>query len=623
MRLNEIRTKYLNYFKATERNHVEIPSAPIPVSGDPTTLFNSSGMQPLVPYLMGQPHPMGKRLTDSQKCLRVEDVEEVGDNRHTTFFEMLGNWSLGDYFKKEQLPWYWNFLTKEVGLDPQKLYVTAYIGNDELGVPKDTESIEIWKALFASVEIDAKVVELDTEENSYEVGDQGGRIFLYSKKNWWSRSGAPNKMPVGEIGGPCSEVFYDYGTPHNTKWGEQCHVNCECGRFVELGNSVFIQYLKNEQGGFDTLPQKNVDHGSGLSRIVAASQGTYDIFKTDVFSSIIKKLEELSNKSFDNATSTEDRAFRIISDHITGSVMMISDGVRPSSSEQGYVLRRLLRRAVRFMDVLGAGEGNLSQLVSIVADLYGAHYGDVKNQEEEITRVVEEEEKKFRITLTKGIHEFNKGERDAFILFTTYGFPYELTEELAKEKGETISKEDFDKKMEEHQTLSRRGSEQKFKGGLADSSEETIKLHTAHHLLLAALRQVLGPHVHQRGSNITAERLRIDFSHNAKMTDEEKQKAETLVNEWIAKDLPMQRIEIAREEAEKIGAEMEFGAKYSDMVSVYFVGEKVEDAVSKEFCGGPHETHTGNLGIFKIQKEEASGSGVRRIKAVLQKKRNK
>ena len=619
MKLNEVRTKYLTYFKTSDRNHAEIPSASIPVSGDPTTLFNSSGMQPLVPYLMGQPHPMGKRLTDSQKCLRVEDVEEVGDNRHTTFFEMLGNWSLGDYFKKEQLPWYWNFLTKEVGLDPQKLYVTAYIGNSDLGVPKDEEAIAIWKELFASVGIDAQVVELDTEENGYEVGDQGGRIFLYSKKNWWSRSGAPNKMPVGEIGGPCSEVFYDYGTQHDTKWGTRCHVNCDCGRFVELGNSVFIQYLKNEQGGFDTLPQKNVDHGSGLSRIVAASQGTPDIFKTDVFSSVIKKLEDLSNKKFDGANAIDDRAFRIISDHITGSVMMISDGVRPSSSEQGYVLRRLLRRAVRFMDVLGAGEGNLSELVSIVADLYGNHYADVKKQQDEISKVVEEEEKKFRITLAKGIHEFNKGERDAFILFTTYGFPYELTEELAKEKGETVSKEDFNKKMEEHQALSRSGSEQKFKGGLADSSEETTKLHTVHHLLLAALRQVLGPHVHQRGSNITAERLRIDFSHDAKMTDEEKQQVETLVNEWIAKDLPMRRIEITRKEAEKIGAEMEFGAKYPDMVSVYFVGEKVEDAVSKEFCGGPHSSRTGNLGTFKIQKEEASSSGIRRIKAILQK----
>lgn len=617
MTLNEVRQKYLTYFKSSDRNHAEIPSAAIPVSGDPTTLFNSSGMQPLVPYLMGQPHPMGKRLTDSQKCLRVEDVEEVGDNRHTTFFEMLGNWSLGDYFKKEQLPWYWNFLTKEIGLDPHKLYVTAYIGNDELGVPKDEEAIAIWKELFASVEIDAHVVELDTEEKGYELGDQGGRIFLYSKKNWWSRSGAPNKMPVGEIGGPCSEVFYDYGLAHDTKWGSKCHVNCDCGRFVELGNSVFIQYIKNEQGGFDTLPQKNVDHGSGLSRIVAASQNTPDIFKTDVFSSIIKKLEDLSNKKFEGASETDDRAFRVIADHITGSVMMVADGVRPSSSEQGYVLRRLLRRAVRFMDVLGAGEGNLSSLVSIVADLYGSHYENVSQQKTEIELIINEEEKKFRITLAKGIHEFNKGERDAFILFTTYGFPFELTEELVKEKGETISRDDFDAKMEEHKKLSQAGAEQKFKGGLADSSEETTKLHTTHHLLLAALRQVLGPHVHQRGSNITAERLRIDFSHDAKMTDVEKQQVEALVNEWIAQDLPMTRIEIPREEAEKIGAEMEFGAKYPDMVSVYYVGQQVEDAVSKEFCGGPHATHTGNLGTFKIQKEEASSAGVRRIKAIL------
>ena len=365
------------------------------------------------------------------------------------------------------------------------------------------------------------------------------------------------------------------------------------------------------------MPQKNVDHGSGLSRIVAASQNTPDIFKTDVFSPIIARLEKLSNKKFESANLIDDRAFRIIADHVTGSVMMISDGVRPSSSEQGYVLRRLLRRAVRFMDVLGAGEGNLSQLVSIVADLYGSHYADVKKQESEISQVVDEEEKKFRITLAKGIHEFNKGERDAFILFTTYGFPYELTEELAREQGETISCEDFDAKMEAHKKLSQTGAEQKFKGGLADSSEETTKLHTAHHLLLAALRHVLGHHVHQRGSNITAERLRIDFSHDAKMTDNEKQQVESLVNEWIARDLPMQRIQIAREEAEKIGAEMEFGAKYPDMVSVYFVGDDVEHAVSKEFCGGPHAARTGNLGAFKIQKEEASSRGVRRIKAVL------
>lgn len=619
MKINEVRTKYLNYFKTGDRNHSEIPSASIPVSGDPTTLFNSSGMQPLVPYLMGQPHPMGKRLVNSQKCLRVEDIDEVGDNRHTTFFEMLGNWSLGDYFKEEQLQWYWNFLTKEIGLDPQKLYVTAFIGNDELGIPKDEEAIEIWKKLFEVSGINAHVIELDTEQNGYKVGGQGGRIILYGKKNWWSRSGAPNIMPVGEIGGPCSEVFYDYGTPHDIKWGANCHVNCDCGRFVELGNSVFIQYIKNSTGGFDALPQKNVDHGSGLSRIVAASQGTPDIFRTDVFSPIIHKLEELSSKKFEGASQADDRAFRIISDHITGSVVMISDGVRPSSTEQGYILRRLLRRAVRFMDVLGVGGGSLSQLVPIIVDLYGDHYADIRNQEAEIVKVIEAEEEKFRITLTKGINEFNKGERDAFTLFTTYGFPYELTEELANEKNETISREDFDTKIREHKKLSQTGAGKKFKGGLADSSEETTKLHTAHHLMLAALRQVLGSHVHQRGSNITQERLRMDFSHGEKMTEEEKQKVEQLVNKWIRQDLPVQRIEITREEAEKIGAEMEFGVKYPNVVSVYFVGNSVVDAVSKEFCGGPHVTHTGILKEFKIQKEEASSFGVRRIKAILKK----
>jgi alanyl-tRNA synthetase len=636
MKSSEIRSRFLAFFE--KRGHAIIPSAPIPVSTDPTTLFNSSGMQPLVPYLMGQSHPMGKCLTDSQKCLRVEDIEEVGDNRHTTFFEMLGNWSLGDYFKAEQLPWYWEFLTQEIGLDPQKLFVTAYIGNDELGVPKDIESIEIWKRLFAAVGIDAKVVELDTEENGYEVGGQDGRIFLYSKKNWWSRSGAPDKMPVGEIGGPCSEVFYDYETPHDTKWGPRCHVNCDCGRYVELGNSVFIQYLKNEKGGFDTLPQKNVDHGSGLSRIVAASQGIPDVFKTDVFSSIIYKLEDLSGKKFDTANTADDRAFRIISDHITGSIMMISDGVLPSSSEQGYVLRRLLRRAVRFMDVLGAGEGNLSQLVPIVADLYGTHYGDVKKQQEEIMKVVEEEEKKFRITLEKGLKKLmimiDKTQSDVdasqlFDLYQTDGFPVELSFDILKEnfkenRGiemdpsaiETLSN-GFNLKMEEHRKLSQLGAEQKFKGGLADSSIETTKLHTAHHLLLAALQQVLGSHVHQKGSNITAERLRIDFSHDAKMTDDQKVAVEKIVNDWIAADLPMVRHEMSRAEAIGLGAEMEFGAKYPDMVSVYVVGTDIEHAISKEFCGGPHMEHTGGLGTFKIQKEEASSNGVRRIKAVL------
>ncbi len=619
MTLNEVRAKYQEFFKA--QGHAVLPSSSLVPENDPTTLFTGSGMQPLVPYLLGKNHPAGTRLVDSQKCFRSMDIEEVGDNRHTTFFEMLGNWSLGDYFKKEQLPWFFEFLTGQIGLDPQKLYVSVYIGDEKNNVPRDTESAEIWKALFASVGIDAKDVPLGTEEEGYQKGMQGGRIFYYGDKNWWSRAGAPDKMPAGEPGGPDSEVFYDFGTPHDTKWGPECHPNCDCGRFLEIGNSVFMQYIKNADGTFGLLPKQNVDFGGGLERIAAVSENTDDVFLV-AHKSILEILSQASGKEY----ASDKRSFRVVADHIKAAVFLIADGAKPGNVERGYLVRRLIRRAVRFSDKIGAPHGTLSKVVEAVIADYGSAYPEVTNPA--IGAEIAAEEERFRTTLARGLKEFERfagqgslSAHDAFQLVTTYGFPLELILEEAGEKGiKQIDIEGFKELLKQHQDLSRAGSEQKFKGGLADTSEKTTRLHTAHHLLLKALQQVLGPEVHQRGSNITQERLRIDFSWGAKMTDEQKKKVEEIVNEKIKEDLPVFRNEMAKEEAEKLGAEHEFGAKYPDRVSVYSVGP-LDQAFSIEFCGGPHVEHTGELsqsGSFKILKEEAVSAGVRRIKAVLQ-----
>jgi alanyl-tRNA synthetase len=619
MTLNEVRAKYLEFFKA--QGHTVIPSSSLVPENDPTTLFTGSGMQPLVPYLLGKNHPSGTRLVNSQKCFRSMDIEEVGDNRHTTFFEMLGNWSLGDYFKKEQLPWFFEFLTGQIGLDPNKLYVSVYIGDEKNNVPRDTESAEIWKALFASVGIDAKDVPLGTEEEGYAKGMQDGRIFYYGDKNWWSRAGAPDKMPAGEPGGPDSEVFYDFGTPHDTKWGPNCHPNCDCGRFLEIGNSVFMQYIKNADGTFGLLPKQNVDFGGGLERIAAVSENTDDVFLV-AHKTILDILSKASGKSYDS----DKRSFRVVADHIKAAVFLIADGAKPGNVERGYLVRRLIRRAVRFSDKLGAPAGTLSKIVEAVVADYGSAYPEVTNPA--IGAEISAEEERFRTTLVRGLKEFerfagqgNLSAHDAFQLVTTYGFPLELILEEAGEKGiKQVDIEGFKELLKQHQDLSRAGSEQKFKGGLADTSEKTTRLHTAHHLLLKALQQVLGPEVHQRGSNITQERLRIDFSWGAKMTDEQKKEVERIVNEKIKEDLPVVRTEMAKEEAEKLGAEHEFGVKYPDRVSVYSVGP-LDNAFSIEFCGGPHVSRTGELsesGTFKIQKEEAVSAGVRRIKAVLE-----
>ena len=562
--------------------------------GDPTTLFTGSGMQPMIPYLLGEKHPLGTRIVNSQRSFRAEDIEEVGDNRHTTFFEMLGNWSFGDYFRSEQLRWMSEFLFDEVGIDPKKLYVTTFIGDTKNGLERDTESAELWKAIFKERGIEANIVEIGSEAAGSDVGMQGGRIFYYdSKKNWWSRAGTPDKMPIGEPGGPDSEMFYEFTEiEHDPKFGKECHPNCDCGRYLEIGNNVFMTYKKAGEGVFEPLPSKNVDFGGGLERMASASQNDPDIFKIDAFIDTIARLEKLSGKKYEDPL--HQKSFRIIADHARAANMLIADGVRPSNTEQGYVLRRLLRRAIFHADKIGVTPGTL-----FTSD------------------VEKEEEVRFRTTLARGLKEFEKGERDAFILFTTYGFPFEMTQELALEKGETVDEKDFKNKIKEHQEKSRSGAEQKFKGGLADTSEKTVRLHTATHLLNAALKHVLGEHVKQKGSNITEERLRFDFSHPTKLTDEEKQKIGEFVNNAIAQGLPVVRKEMPRAEAESIGAEMEFNAKYPDTVSIYFVGDE-KTPVSKEFCGGPHVTNTKELGIFKIVKEEASSAGVRRIKAILE-----
>jgi len=642
MTINEVRSKYLEFFK--HRGHTVIPSAPLVPQNDPTTLFTGSGMQPLVPYLLGEPHPKGNRLVNSQKSFRAEDIEEVGDNRHTTFFEMLGNWSLGDYFKKEQLPWFFEFLTDEMGIDPQRLYVSAFIGDESNNVPRDTESAEIWRLLFSAKGVDAEIREIGSESDGYRRGMQGGRIFYYNaKKNWWSRAGVPENMPPGEPGGPDSEVFYDFGTPHDAKFGAECHPNCDCGRFLEIGNSVFMQYIKQEDGSFALLPKQNVDFGGGLERIAAAASGNSDVFLTDVFSDVISLLEKYSGKQYSDSGFV--RSFRIVADHMRAAVFMLGDGVRPSNTERGYVLRRLLRRASLHANKLGLphdksgddSESILARAATILIEKYKMAYSELDGESafQEIIQAITQEEIRFAQTLVNGMKEFEKiaqsGKVDAleaYTLFTTYGFPFEMTAELAIERGLAVDSEGFAREMKKHQDLSRAGSEQKFKGGLADHSLKTTQLHTAHHLLLKALQTVLGPHVKQRGSNITAERLRIDFSHTAKMTPEQLQDVERIVNERIADALPVVRSTLPKQDAEMLGAEHEFGAKYPDMVSVYSIGPvsaslespQFTESYSIEFCGGPHVANTSDIsqgGAFKIQKEEAVAAGARRIKAVL------
>lgn len=621
--VNEVRQKYLDFF--AEREHKVIASAPLVPDNDPTTLFTGSGMQPLVPYLLGQPHPQGNRLADSQKSFRAEDMDEVGDNRHTTFFEMLGNWSLGDYFKEEQIPWVFEFLTSEIGLDPQKLFVTVFAGDQEKGIPRDEDAVAIWKKEFAEKGIEAEAVELLTEENAAKVGMQDGRIFYYdAKKNWWSRSGAPENMPAGEPGGPDSEIFYDFETEHNPEFGDNCHPNCDCGRFMEIGNSVFMQYQKQEDGSFTPLPQKNVDFGGGLERITAAANNDPDVFNIDALQNVITRIEETYGLKYNECDAEIKKAMRIVADHLRAGVFLIGDGVLPSKSEQGYILRRLLRRAIfygfKFTGGMNDKPSSLYPLVNKITANYKDAYPKLSEQEKEIANAVEAEEVKFRKTLENGIKKVEDYIKDneeisaqqVFELHTTYGFPVELTQEIASQRGVKVSSSGLDDLLKQHKDKSRTAAAGKFAGGLADHSEMSIKYHTATHLLHQALRDVLGEHVVQKGSNITPKRLRFDFSHPDKLTDEEKQKVEEIINEKIQAGLEVKRSEMTVAEAKEKGALGLFEDKYADKVSVYQVGD-----YSIEICGGPHVANTKELGKFEIKKEQSASQGVRRIKAVL------
>ncbi|MEK9151660.1 MAG: alanine--tRNA ligase [Patescibacteria group bacterium] len=635
MRTSDIRKQYLEFIQ--QKGHSIVPSAPLVPENDPTTLFTGSGMQPIIPYLLGEPHPLGNRITDSQKCFRAQDIEEVGDNRHTTFFEMLGNWSFGDpaspdgigaagYFKQEQIPWMWEFLTDEIGLDPENLYFTCFRGNEALGIPRDTESAALWQKLFATRGIQAGIGE-DSERDGIRAGE---KIFYYSeKKNWWSRAGVPENMPEGEPGGPDTEIFWDFGTKlglhERSAWKDDpCHVNCDCGRFMEIGNNVFMEYRKTADG-FEKLAQRNVDFGGGLERLIAARRNDPDMFLGYLFDGLRRKIEELSGKKY-GEDEKDTYAFRVLLDHLRAAVFLIADGVTPSNTDQGYVLRRLLRRSVRFADTLGIPAQLLSRCVVPVVSQYHDAYSYLTEKQGAIIDVIDGEEKKFRETLVRGMKELEKRlnervctRKDAFELFSTYGFPFELTQEIAKEKGAVVDEAEFRKEMEQHQELSRSGAQQKFKGGLADASKKTVMLHTCTHLMLAGLRKYLGEHVHQAGSNITVERTRFDFTHKEKVSREVLDKVEAYVNKAIANGCTVTIEQMPKEKARQAGVEGSFWEKYPEKVTVYQVTAPDGTVYSQELCGGPHVENTGMIvGHFKIIKEEASSAGVRRIKAVLE-----
>ena len=575
---------YINFF--VSKGHKQIPSAPVVPENDPSVLFNTAGMQPLIPYLMGKSHPYGTRLCDYQKCIRTNDLDNIGDTYHHTFFEMLGNWSLGDYFKKEAITWSFEFLTTVLNIPKERLAVTVFAGNDI--VPKDMEAINIWKSLGISED----------------------RICPTKDDNFWI---------AGETGpcGPDTEMFYFRS---NDEIPEKFDPEDE--RWVEIWNDVFMQYYKHEDGSVTELPKKNVDTGMGLERVVAVLEGVNDNYASSVWKDIIKVIEDISNKPY----SGNEKSMRIIADHIRTAVFISADraGIKPSNTDQGYILRRLIRRAIRYAKKLNIDiNSNWEERIALaIMDKYKKYYSEISDNKDVVLEVLKQEKIKFNRTLEKGIKEFEKMTSNldgdtlnkdlAFKLYDTYGFPIELTEELAKEKNIKVDTEGFKEKFKAHQELSRAGSTQKFKGGLAGDSQIETRYHTATHLLNAALKQVIGPDVHQKGSNITVDRMRFDFSCDHKLTDEEKQKAENLVNQWISEDIPVTCEEMSKENAIKSGAECMFIEKYPDIVTVYSIGD-----VSKELCGGPHVKSTKEIGEFKITKEEASSAGVRRIKAII------
>ncbi|MBQ3271551.1 alanine--tRNA ligase [Candidatus Saccharibacteria bacterium] len=627
MNASEIRQKFLEFQE--KRGHKVIAPAPLVLENDPTTLFTGSGMQPLLPYLLGQPHPDGTRLTDSQPSLRLQDIEDVGDPRHTTVFEMLGNWSLGDYFKKEQIPAFFEFLTEVVGLDPHKIYVTCFIGNEKYGIPKDTEAAEIWQEVFKKAGVDAEIAEIGSAKNGDERGiKEGEHIFFYDdKENWWSRGGGIDSTPIGDPCGPDSEVFYDFGEDKQDieKYGKS-HPASDGARFMEIGNQVFMQYRRKEDGTFEELEKKNVDFGGGLERITAASINSFDVFKISLLKPIIDKLEELSGKSYDNNTDE----MRIIADHLRGAYLLTAQGLTPSNKQQGYALRRLIRRAVLKALDLGIAQDFISEIIPIIAKNYADLPDSILTHRESAIAVLEKEERAFRQTLNKGLKEMQKmvkndadgilTGRDLFKLQDTYGFPFEVSVEEAYRQNIELSenyKEEFDAALAEQRERSKTASKGMFKGGLEDHGETSTKYHTATHLTFAALRKVLGKDIHQQGSNITPERMRLDFNFDRKLTPEEKQAVEDQVNEWIKADLPVSFDTFDKKYArDELCAEGMFWDKYDDQVKVYTIGD-FDHPVSREICGGPHVEHTGVLGHFKIKKEESSSAGVRRIKAIL------
>lgn len=589
MKAIEIRNKYLDFFK--RHGHAVIPSAPLIPENDPSVLFTTAGMQPLVPYLLGEKHPEGTRLTDFQKCLRTNDIDEVGDNRHLTYFEMLGNWSLGDYFKEESIAMSFEFLTKELGIPVEKLSVTCFAGDKDC--QRDEVTASCWK----------------------NAGIPEDRIYYFGKDdNWWI---------AGEEGpcGPDTEMFYDTGKP---KCSENCNPSCGCGKYVEIWNNVFMEFFKTKDGKYTKLKQHNVDTGLGLERMAMLLQGKETPFDTELFKPVMDKLQELAGEN----DSIESR--RIVAEHLRASMMIIQDGGLPSNVDRGYILRRLIRRMVRHLRKLQINLNELGELIDLNIDTLKEMYPELHQNSNKIKSVIIEEKDKFEKTLERGEREFNKivnrmknegkdtiSGQDLFTLYETYGFPPEVTQDLAREAGLKVDTTEFDKLFKEHQEKSRMGSEQKFKGGLAGTGEQEVRYHTATHLLNAALKVILGKDVHQKGSNITPERMRFDFSCDHKLTDEEKKKVEDLVNEWISRGLDVKCEEMKKDDAIKSGAECMFIEKYPDIVTVYSIGNDKE-TVSKELCGGPHVKNTSELGHFKIKKEEASSAGVRRIKAILE-----
>ena len=627
MNASEIRQKFLDYQKSL--GHEIIAPAPLVLENDPTTLFTGSGMQPLLPYLLGETHPKGTRLSDSQPSMRLQDIEDVGDPRHTTVFEMLGNWSLGDYFKKEQIPAFFNFLTKTVGLDPNKIYVTCFIGNEEYGIPKDTESAEIWQAVFKEAGVDAKIAEIGSAENGAKRGIKPGEhIFFYDDhENWWSRGGGIKTTPIGDPCGPDSEVFYDFGEDKQDilKYG-QSHPASDGARFMEIGNQVFMQYKRNEDGSFSELEQKNVDFGAGLERIAAASINSFDVFKISLLKPIVDHLELISHQNYDNHTDE----MRIIADQLRGAYLLASQGLKPSNKQQGYALRRLIRRAILKALDLGIAQNFITEIIPIIAKNYQDLPDSILTTRDEAISTLEKEEKAFRQTLNKGLRELQKMvEKDAdgvltgddlFKLQDTYGFPFEVSVEEIYRQNIKLSENyraEFDQALKLQRERSQTASKGMFKGGLEDHGETTTKYHTATHLTLAALQKILDPSIGQAGSNITADRMRFDFNFERKLTDTEKQAIEDQVNAWIKADLPVTFAEYDKEYARDVlHAHGQFWEKYPARVKVYTIGSP-EQPVSREVCGGPHVEHTGQIGCYKIKKEESSAAGIRRIKAVI------